>query len=119
MCFPDGSILKNSPADARDMGLIPGLGRSPGEELTPVFLPGKSCGQRSPPSGLRPMGSHGVRQDLVPKAAHGHGGYEVVSHCDSICISMMTDGVVCLFMYLLIRCVSLEKVYSNPLPSIS
>ena len=31
--FPDGSVVKNSPAnagDAGDMGLIPGLGRSPG-----------------------------------------------------------------------------------------
>ena len=31
--FPDGSVLKNSPAnagDAGDVGLIPGLGRSPG-----------------------------------------------------------------------------------------
>ena len=36
---------------ARDVGLIPGSGRSPGEEngnpLTPVLLPGKSHGQRS------------------------------------------------------------------------
>ena len=45
--------LKNSPAnaeDTRDMGLIPGLGRSPGEgndQPTRVFLPGKFQGQRS------------------------------------------------------------------------
>jgi len=35
---------------AGDPGLIPGSGRSPGEEKwqpTPVFLPGKSHGQRS------------------------------------------------------------------------
>ena len=34
MGFPDGSVVKNLPAnagDARDPGLIPGLGRSPGE----------------------------------------------------------------------------------------
>ena len=33
--FPDNSMAKNPPAntgDARDMGSIPGLGRSPGEE---------------------------------------------------------------------------------------
>ena len=32
--FPGGTMVKNRPAnagDARDMGLIPGLGRSPGE----------------------------------------------------------------------------------------
>ena len=33
--FPDGSVVKNLPAsagDARNLGLIPGLGRSPGKE---------------------------------------------------------------------------------------
>ena len=29
--FPGGSVIKNLPANARDMGLIPGLGRSPRE----------------------------------------------------------------------------------------
>ena len=45
--FPGGSVVKNLPANAGD--LIPGSGRSPGEENgypTPVFLPGKSNGQR-------------------------------------------------------------------------
>ena len=28
---PGGSVVKNPPANARDMGLIPGLGRSPGK----------------------------------------------------------------------------------------
>ena len=47
-------VVKNPPANAgdlTDMGLIPGLGRSPGGERawqpTPVFLPGESLGQRS------------------------------------------------------------------------
>ena len=31
MGFPDGSVLKNPPANVGDMGSIPGLGRSPGE----------------------------------------------------------------------------------------
>ena len=30
--FPGGSAVKNLPANAGDTGLIPGLGRSPGEE---------------------------------------------------------------------------------------
>ena len=29
--FPGGSVVKNLPANARDLGLIPGLGRFPGE----------------------------------------------------------------------------------------
>ena len=29
--FPGGSVVKNPPANAGDSGLIPGLGRSPGE----------------------------------------------------------------------------------------
>ena len=43
-------VVKNPPANAgdlRDMGLIPGLGRSPGEgNGNPVFLPGEYYGQR-------------------------------------------------------------------------
>ena len=29
--FPGGSVVKNLPANARDLSSIPGLGRSPGE----------------------------------------------------------------------------------------
>ena len=51
--FPSGTVVKNPPADASNagnMGLIPGLGRSPGEgkwQSTSVFLPGKCYGQKS------------------------------------------------------------------------
>ena len=31
MGFPGGSVVKNLPANAGDVGLIPGLGRTPGE----------------------------------------------------------------------------------------
>ena len=31
MGFPGGSVVKNLPANAGEAGLIPGLGRSPGE----------------------------------------------------------------------------------------
>ena len=44
-------MVKNLPAsagDARDVGLIPGSGRSPREgNGNPAFLPGKPLGQRS------------------------------------------------------------------------
>ena len=33
MSFPGGSVVKNLPASAEDSGLIPGLGRSLGEEI--------------------------------------------------------------------------------------
>ena len=43
--------VKNTPAnagDVRDTGSIPGSGKSPGGwQATPVFLPGKSHGQRA------------------------------------------------------------------------
>ena len=30
LVFPDGSVVMNPPANAGDMGLLPGSGRSPG-----------------------------------------------------------------------------------------
>ena len=47
MGFPCGSAGKESASNAGDLGLIPGLGRSPGvvKSLpTPVFWPGESHG---------------------------------------------------------------------------
>ena len=43
-------MVKNPPANTGDVGLTPGLGRSPGEgngQPSLVFLPGKSHRQRS------------------------------------------------------------------------
>ena len=37
LSFPGGSVVKNLPADARDMGTIPGSERSPGERNTSYF----------------------------------------------------------------------------------
>ena len=54
-------VVKNLPAnigDIRDMVFIPGLGRFPWgrkQQPTPLFLPGKSHGQRSP-VGYNPWG---------------------------------------------------------------
>ena len=58
--FLDGSAVKNLPALAGDMGLIPGLERSPGEgngKNTPVLLPGEFHGQRRPVATI-----HGVEK---------------------------------------------------------
>ena len=45
--FPGGSDGKESACNEGDLGLIPGLGRSPAEGMATnsVFLPGKSHGQ--------------------------------------------------------------------------
>ena len=50
MSFPGCADGRESASNVGDPGLIPGLGRSPGEGnglLTPVFLPGSFHGQRS------------------------------------------------------------------------
>ena len=61
MGFPGGLVVKKQLANSRDtedMSLTPGLGRSPGGggwQPTPVFLPGKSHGQRNL-AGYNPWG---------------------------------------------------------------
>ena len=52
MGFPSGSVVKNPPANVADTGSILGFGRPSGEgngnpQPIPIFLPGKSHGQRS------------------------------------------------------------------------
>ena len=34
--FPDGSVVKNSPTNTGEVGSVPGLGRSPGEDSKPL-----------------------------------------------------------------------------------
>ena len=56
--FPGGSNSKGSACNAGDLGLFPGLGRSPEEGNSlpaPVFLPGEFHGQRSQ-AGYSPWG---------------------------------------------------------------
>ena len=59
---------KESACQVGDTGSIPGLGKSPGEgwQPTPLFLLGKSHGQRIL-VGYSPWGCKRVRQDLAPK----------------------------------------------------
>ena len=61
-------MVKKPPANARDLGLIPGWGRSPGKEMATnaVFLPGKFHGQRSL-VGYSPWGRKRVRHGLATK----------------------------------------------------
>ena len=49
--FPGGSVVKNPPVNAGDVGLIPGLARFPGTgngNLLQYILPEKSRGQKMP-----------------------------------------------------------------------
>ena len=61
--FPGGSVVKNPPASAEDAGSVLGLERW---QPTPVFLPGKSPGQRNL-AGCGPWGCKRVRHDLATK----------------------------------------------------
>ena len=74
--FPDGAVVKNPPAnagDARNVGLIPGSGRSPaGGTGNPLQY---SCLENSMDRGicgLPSMGSQRVRHDLVTKQQQLH-----------------------------------------------
>ena len=63
--FTGGSVVKNLPANAVDVGLVRGLGRNPLSrkwQATPVFLPGKSHGQRSL-AGYSPWARKRIRHD--------------------------------------------------------
>ena len=66
---------KNLPANAGDLGLIPALGRSPGEGMAtpPVFLPGKSHEKRSL-MGSSPWNHKSTGHDLETK-----------QHIESLC----------------------------------
>ena len=61
--FPRGSDGKESAHNAKDLGLIPGLERSPGGgQPTPVFLPRESPWTEEP-GRLQSTGSQRVRHD--------------------------------------------------------
>ena len=65
--FPGGSDGKESTCNVGDLDSIPGSGRSPGEgngNPLPVFLPGKSHGQRSL-AGYSPWGHKELDMTLV------------------------------------------------------
>ena len=58
MGFPGGSVVKKSPANARDMGRIPGSGRSLEEEMaTHSSILAWGIPWTEEPGGLQSMGS--------------------------------------------------------------
>ena len=66
--LPRCLVVKNSPANARNTGWIPGSGTSLEKERqpAPVFLPGKSHGHRSL-AGYSPQGCKRVGHDFLTK----------------------------------------------------
>ena len=75
MGFPGDSVVKNPPADAgniRDVGLIPGSGRSLGKgNATCSSILAWRIPWTEEPGGLQSMGSQRVRhdsRDLTPRA---------------------------------------------------
>ena len=69
MGFPDGSIVKNPPAnagDAGDRGSVPELGRSPGEgNATPSSIFSWKIPQTEEASRLQSKGSQRVRHNYA------------------------------------------------------
>ena len=62
--FPGGSGGKESTCNVEDLGLIPGLGRSPGEgNGYPLQYSCLRIPQTEEPGGLQSMGSHRVGHD--------------------------------------------------------
>ena len=68
MCFPDGSVVKHLSAKSKDADLIPGLGRSSGEEYGNPFQ--YSCSGKPIDRGAwwaKSMALQGVRCNLASK----------------------------------------------------
>ena len=72
--FPDGSVVKNPPANLGDKGdkcLIPDLGRSPKEKTaTHCSILAWEVPVTGEPSGLQSMGPQRVRHDSAAELAH-------------------------------------------------
>ena len=62
ICFPDGSVVKNMPANAGEMGLIPESGRSPDKENGNPLL--YSCLGNPMERGVWQVRVHGVTKEL-------------------------------------------------------
>ena len=69
--FPGGSMVKNPPANARDTGSIPGLGRPlEGEMASHSSILAWEIPWTEEPSGLCPWGHKRVGPDLATKQKH-------------------------------------------------
>ena len=84
--FPGESVVKNLPANAEDMGSVPGSGRSPGEEN----------GNRLQYSCLENSMDRGGWQATVPEAKSQTGTKQQqhVEACMFVCLGVIS---VCLY----------------------
>ena len=77
--LPQWHSGKESTCNAGDLGLIPGSGRSPGEENgNPLQYSGLENPMDRSLVGYRPGGHKRVRHNLVTKQQQCAGGYEVM-----------------------------------------
>ena len=66
--FPGGSAVKNPPASAGDIGVIPGLERSPGKgNGNPLNILAWKIPWTEESGGLQSMGSQSIGQNLATK----------------------------------------------------
>ena len=73
LSFPGGSVVKNPPANAGDLGLIPELGRSPGEEMaTHSSILAWRIPLAEEPGRLQAMGLRRVRHDWETQQERKH-----------------------------------------------
>ena len=85
MSSPVALVVKNPPANSRDIGnmaSIPGSGRSPGEDMaTHSSILAWETPWAEKPGGLQPVGSQRVRQDLATE----HACIYVITLCAMKC----------------------------------
>ena len=101
MGFPDGSVVKNPPAnagDTGDVGYIPASGRSPGGEngkTRPVFLPGESHEQSS----LAGFSPWSCKESDITKQLSTMAQYSITYIC--MCVHMCVYTYIYIHIYII------------------
>ena len=87
MGFPGGSVVKNLPANAGDVGLIPGLGRSPVKGNGKLLQ--YSCLGNPMDRGAWQATVHGVAKELDTTEGLNNNGNVIIIFC---CVPHMRKG---------------------------
>ena len=107
--FPGGSVVKNLPANAGDVGSIPGSGRSPEEENG---NPSRKSHQQRSLMGYSPWGCKiGRHNSAIKQQQHTHTCFFIFSRKDDFCVLFMLYPQ-CIQQYLARSIMSLNK-YSS------